>query len=652
MLVVEVPFDLHRLAAALGGEVSGDQVLAPGPNHSKADRSLAVKIDGTAPDGFLVHSFAKDDAVVCKSYVREKCGLPPFKANGGRRSSSEVAALLRSAVLSRQQEKPKGVLVATYNYTDKDNSLLYQVLRFEPKTFRQRRPDGNGGWIWKLEDRRVLYRLPELLQYPDATVFLCEGEKDADRVASLGHCSTNVASGNWTNECVQALAGRDVLILEDNDAAGREKAQMAAQLLHGVAKSVRVVRLPGLPNGGDVSDWLDVGHSSDQLIDVCFATPPWGSGAALPETTPQEPEKLRFVDIAIWATQQPPPREWAVPDRFPLRNVALLSGEGAVGKSILLTQLAAAVVLERDWLGTLPEPGPVLYLNAEDEEVEMHRRVAAVAAHYSVGLSDLKSDLHILALAGQDAVLGYPDRNGLIKPTPLFHKLTEAARDIRPKLIALDTSADVFGGNENDRAQVRQFIGLIRGMAIAANAAVIIAAHPSLTGINSGSGLSGNTAWHNSVRARAYMKSAKTEDGTEPDKALRLIEFMKSNYGPVAEAITVRWKDGVFIPEPRTGSLERLAVEAKADNIFLQLLQRFSCEGRSVGDKHGHSYAPALFSKEPEATAARLKKDTLAQAMRRLFASKKIHVEQYGRPSRPASKLTLGAPIEQPEMQQ
>jgi RecA-family ATPase len=358
---------------------------------------------------------------------------------------------------------------------------------------------------------------------------------------------------------------------------------------------------------------------------------------------------LAFCNIDAWARQDPPPREWAVPDRFPLRNVALISGEGAVGESILIMQLGVAHALGRDWIGTLPEPGPFLYLNAEDEEAELHRRLADIVAHFGAPLAELKSDVHILSLAGQDAVLGYADRNSLIQPTSLFHKLTEVACDIRPKLIALDTSADVFGGNENDRAQVRQFIGLMRGMAIAANAAVIIAAHPSLTGINSGSGLSGNTAWHNSVRARAYMKAAKTEDGTEPDKALRQIEFMKSNYGPVAEAITVRWKAGVFIPEPKSGSLEKLASEAKADNVFLHLLERFNYEGRIVGDKHGHSYAPALFSKEPEAKAAGLNKEALADAMRRLFASKKIHIQQYGRPSRPASKLALGAPPEQSE---
>jgi RecA-family ATPase len=237
----------------------------------------------------------------------------------------------------------------------------------------------------------------------------------------------------------------------------------------------------------------------------------------LDDVTPDAP--LSFCNIEEWAGREPPPREWAVRDRFPLRNVGLISGEGAVGKSTLLMQQGVAHILAKDWLETLPEPGPFFYVNAEDEEAELHRRFAAIAAHYGASLSDLKNHLHVLALAGKDAVLGHPDRNGLIKATPLFHKITEAARDIRPKLIGLDTSADIFAGNENDRSQVRQFVGLLRSLAIAANAAVIVAAHPSLTGINTGTGLSGSTAWHNSVRAaptcgRCRPKTASSQTKT------------------------------------------------------------------------------------------------------------------------------------------
>ena len=94
---------------------------------------------------------------------------------------------MAAAAAQSRNDKPKGQIVATYDYTDADGNLLYQVVRYDPKDFRQRRPDGNGRWIWKLDERRVPYRWSDILKYPDGTVFICEGEKDADRVASLNH---------------------------------------------------------------------------------------------------------------------------------------------------------------------------------------------------------------------------------------------------------------------------------------------------------------------------------------------------------------------------------------------------------------------------------------------------------------------------------
>jgi AAA domain len=266
----DLGIDLKSLAHALGGKTSNGQVLAPGPGHSSADRSLSVKLDSSAPDGFVVHSFCGNDPIECRDYVRQKLGLPAFKPNGRGHAGSTVA--------QPHIDKPKGRLVATYDYTDAAGELLYQVLRYEPKDFRQRQPDVFGdGWIWKRGDRQVLYRWPELLKFPDATVFICEGEKDADRVASLGHCATTLAGGSiWTEECVKALAGRDCIILQDNDGKGRERSAAAAQALHGTAKSLRIVALPNLPDKGDVSDWLDTDpRRAETLADVCLNVPIW-----------------------------------------------------------------------------------------------------------------------------------------------------------------------------------------------------------------------------------------------------------------------------------------------------------------------------------------------------------------------------------------
>jgi uncharacterized protein DUF3987 len=134
----------------------------------------------------------------------------------------------------------------------------------------------------------VIYRWCGLLEFPSATVFVCEGEKDADNVRGLGLCATTVACGKWTDDCIQALAGRDCWILEDNDEAGRKKALEAATRLHPVAASVKIVRFPSLPNGGDVSDWLDMGRTKDDLEDFCCSTPDWQPEAPSSSTLKSE----------------------------------------------------------------------------------------------------------------------------------------------------------------------------------------------------------------------------------------------------------------------------------------------------------------------------------------------------------------------------
>jgi RecA-family ATPase len=360
-----------------------------------------------------------------------------------------------------------------------------------------------------------------------------------------------------------------------------------------------------------------------------------------PEQAPKELPPLPFIDMSRWDQEQPPKREWAVPDRFPLRNVSLISGEGAIGKSLLFMQLTSATVFGKGWLDTLPDPGDAIYLNAEDEPDELWRRYTDIAKLYEQPLSDLTGHLHLLSMAGKDAILAHTNASGIVKPTPLFDQLSEAAGDIKPKLIGLDTSADIFAGAENDRSQVRQFIGLLRRMAIIGNSAVIVLLHPSLTGISSGTGLSGSTAWHNSVRARAYLHAVRVSD-VEPDKTLRQLEFMKSNYSALADTVVLRWKNGVYVPEAKPGSLEQMAADAKAEGVFLTLLAKIDGQGRAVSHKPTSPYyAPTVFATESEAKAAGIQKRMLAGAMQRLFEANKIRAENYGKPSRQSARILL-----------
>lgn len=350
---------------------------------------------------------------------------------------------------------------------------------------------------------------------------------------------------------------------------------------------------------------------------------------------------LHFLSMPDLQGKPVPEREWAVANRIPARNVTLFSSEGGLGKTLVALHLAVAQVLGREWLGALPTPGPVIVVNAEDEADELHRRIADINAHYGTGFSDL-GDLHLLALAGKDAVMGLADRNGIIRSTPLFDRLHAAACEIKPRLIVLDAAADVFAGDENDRFQVRQFIGMLRGLAMAADAAILLIGHPSLAGINSSSGLSGSTAWHNSVRARLFLHGIKpTGEMSESD--LRVLEAKKSNYGPVSEKLTVRWNKGLLLPVGGTSPMDRQAAERTADQVFLALLGRFNSQNRNVSYQKGPNYAPKTFAAENDAKTAGVSKEALTASMLRLFDANRIHQHLYGKPSNPHSRLMVGS---------
>jgi len=353
-------------------------------------------------------------------------------------------------------------------------------------------------------------------------------------------------------------------------------------------------------------------------------------------------EALRFESVALWHGQPIPDREWAVKNRIPARNVTLLSGEGAAGKTLLTQQLAVACSLDNDWLGVRPSPGPFMGLYCEDDRDELHRRFASIAAHYNTTLAALP-ELHALSFAGRDAILAVPDRSGVIQPTDLFTWLMGEAKRIKPKILTIDNAADVYAGNENDRAQVRQFIGLLRRLAIEANTAVLLTAHPSLTGLNTGSGISGSTGWHASVRARMYRKKAKAEGDERADPNERILEVMKSNYGPAGETVSLYWKDGLFVPTESANWLDKRVAENGVDDLFLRLLAQFDGQGRAVSHTvTAPTYAPTMFERDPSAATTGIKKAAFAKAMARLFAASKIHVENYGRPSRPNSKIVAG----------
>ena len=225
---------VERLLAKLSDhKQAGDGWSARCPGHDDRRASLSI---GEGEDGrALVHCHAG-----CKpNAICAAIGLT-------------VLDLMPTADKLPMASKPKGKprIVAQYDYRDEAGNVLFQVVRFEPKDFRQRRPDGKGGWTWSVKGVRVVpYRLPELLAEPARPVVVAEGEKDCDNLARIGILATcnSGGAGKWTAEHAEYLRGRHVIVLADNDEAGRNHAQQVAQSLHGIAASVRIVELPGLP---------------------------------------------------------------------------------------------------------------------------------------------------------------------------------------------------------------------------------------------------------------------------------------------------------------------------------------------------------------------------------------------------------------------
>lgn len=356
-------------------------------------------------------------------------------------------------------------------------------------------------------------------------------------------------------------------------------------------------------------------------------------GADQPEAA-EAPAPLDPICAAALDGQPVPTRQWHVPDIVPARTVTILSGDGGTGKSLLALQLAVATAIGRPWIGQPVNGGRVLFLSAEDDMAELHRRLADVVAAECARLADL-DNLSLKSLAGADALLAAPMPGGkLLAPTSLHRALRAWIKAHRPALLILDTLADTFGGDEINRAQARQFIGFLRGLAIDFDCTVLVLAHPSLSGMARGDGASGSTAWNNSVRSRLYFRRVKVDGDTEPDPDRRELEVMKANYGPVGATLALRWEAGVFRAEPgstETG-LDRMAASAKAQRVFLKLLRLFTNQGRRVNSAGGPTYAPKLFAEHHDSEG--LTKRALKTAMESLLAQGKIVVAEDG----PASK--------------
>jgi RecA-family ATPase len=203
------------------------------------------------------------------------------------------------------------------------------------------------------------------------------------------------------------------------------------------------------------------------------------------------------------------------------------------------------------FLGMDVREGRVYALLAENDDDDTHISMDDICHALHVDMKDLHGKIRIASRAGLDSVL-MSFVEGRPQTTALFEQLVRQVKEFSPVLVILETAADLFAGNENDRGQVRQFLAsCCARIALEAGAAVLICAHPSVEGMRSGGGSGGSTAWNNTLRSRLWLRRDVDKEDQEADADVRLLELKKANFAQRGTALRLRWQEGVFVPDGR-----------------------------------------------------------------------------------------------------
>lgn len=400
--------------------------------------------------------------------IIEKGGKLLFTCRAGC-SNEAVIEQLKSRGLWEKPEQHNRI-VATYPYQDESGKLLFEVVRYEPKKFLQRRPDGAGGWNWKLGDtRRVLYHLSELIAAKGTgngqgwRVYICEGEKDADRLRKqwgVTATSNPGGAGKWRHEYNQHFIGADAVIIADNDKPGRDHANQVAAQLRSVATNVRILHVRG-KQGDDISTWLDEGLGQSDLEDLIRELPP---------PTP-ESGGLRIYDFDE-IDYDPDSDVWLIEDLFLTEEISLIFGGPNVGKTFfaLNASLAVADINADTWFGRKIAHGNVVYIASEGGK-RINKRIVAWKSHH---LYDRTTKLPFwLVREPIDLCHGEADLQNII--VAIRSKIGNRSLI----LLTIETvNSALAGGDENSPVDMGKLIANIRVLRDEFKCHVILIHHP------------------------------------------------------------------------------------------------------------------------------------------------------------------------------
>jgi RecA-family ATPase len=355
------------------------------------------------------------------------------------------------------------------------------------------------------------------------------------------------------------------------------------------------------------------------------------------------PVNLHVVNPVDLALKPVPRREWIVEDWLPIGCVTANYGDGGTGKTLLAQQLMTSTALGGIWCGRDVMRCRSFGLFCEDDEAELHRRQAAICAGYGASLDALEA-MRWVSGVGQDNALMTFEGDGAYT-TPMYDAIRQGAIDHGAQLVVLDTAADLFAGNENDRHQVRRFIGQLNRLAIDIGGAILLNAHPSRTGLSTGNLDGGSTAWSNSVRSRWSLARPPSTEGEQEDPDARILTRRKANYARIGEDVALRWQEGVLVPLNATGSATGQTDRAAAEIVFLDLLASRWEQGVFVShNNRAGNYAPKVFGKCAERRGYGAK--DFEGAMGRLFDARRITAQLYGRTGDTRQRIALVADAE------
>lgn len=445
-----------ELTTALGGKWSNaaDAGSARCPAHDDQHPSLSIS-DGR--DGrLLVHCHkgcqfdAIRDALEQRGLWERPAPEELVPTSNGTPRTNGTAALTAPTPLRRE--------AAVYDYRDATGTVLYQTVRFAPKDFRQRHPAGDG-WAWGMGGaERVLYRMPELLSTPrDVLVYIVEGEKDVERLRALGLVATcnPLGAKKWQASYTLALRGRPCVLLPDNDPTGAEHVAQVAGALQGQAASVRVVPLPDVPEHGDVSDWLDQGHTLADLEALVQGAPDTATLAA-------EAYPIKQIAAALAAAEATPP---------PLVQGLLWSGRvhwmfsaPGSGKTLLMLAAGLHIAAGQPFGGRAVQPGSVLLIEEDSPEAILGDYVQTLADTYP-SLPIERLPLYYNAVTG----LRLTDGDSLAKVWAAVR-----ACPTLPVLVVIDTCEAVLPSGEFSSRELAPLRQLLQALTTAGIAVVVI----------------------------------------------------------------------------------------------------------------------------------------------------------------------------------